>query len=202
MTPPGSGELPAPLWRYVAVRVEGTVTDAVVFNRQKFREALLYVARESEDDIRFGLTKLNKILYFSDFKAFAILGCAITGATYRRLDYGPVPSVLLDVLCEMEAEGEIQRIERRDLNRLQKRVVPLRSPDRSVFSDRELEILDRVIMELGVLDASQSRLLSHLDVGWRIAHYEEVIPYHSAYISDRRPTQRELAERGLTPAPW
>ena len=81
------------------------MTDAVVFNRQKFRAALLYVARESKDDIRFGLTKLNKILYFSDFKAFAILGCAITGATYRRLDYGPVPSVLLDVLCEMEAEG-------------------------------------------------------------------------------------------------
>ena len=167
------------------------------FSRRKFRELLLYVARESEDDTRFGLTKLSKILYFSDFKAFAILGCAITGATYRRLERGPAPLEILDVLREMESEGEIQRIERRDLNLLQKRVVPLRSPDVSGFTDQELEIVDRVIDELRVQDASQTRLLSHLDVGWRIACVEEVIPYHSAYISDQRPTKRELADRGL-----
>ena len=33
---------------------EDAVTGAVIFNREKFREAILYVARESEDDIRFG----------------------------------------------------------------------------------------------------------------------------------------------------
>lgn len=181
---------------------EDAVTGAVIFNCEKFREAILYVARESEDDIRFGLTKLNKILYFSDFKAFAILGEAITGATYRRLEYGPAPCLLLDVLREMEGEGEIERVEQRDLNRLRKRVIPLRSPSLSVFSERELEILDRILLELRVLDAAQSPLLSHLDVGWRIARYDEEIPYHSAYISDQRPTHRELADRGLAPARW
>ena len=183
-------------------RLEELVANVVVFDRQKFRELLLHVAAESEDDVRFGVTRLNKILYFSDFKAFAILGCAITGATYRRRDRGPVPDELPDVLHEMEAEGEIERIERRDLNLLQKRIVPLRAPDLSPFSDREIEIADRVMLELRTLDASQSRLLSHLDVGWRIAHHDEAIPYHSAYISDRRPTHRELAERGLVPAAW
>ena len=175
---------------------------AVVFNRSKFWELLLYVAAESEDDIRFGVTKLNRILYCSDFKAFAILGCAITGATYRKRDRSPVPDELTGVLREMEAEGEIQRVEQRDLNLLLKRILPLRPPDLSVFSDRELEIVDRVILELRTLDAAQSRLLSHLDVAWRIARYDEVIPYHSAYISDRRPTHQELMERGLAPAPW
>lgn len=178
------------------------MTDAVVFDRRKFRELLIHVAAESEDDIRFGVTKLNTILYCSDFKAFAILGCAITGATYRKRDRGPVPEELPDVLREMEAEGEIKRVERRDLNLLLKRVAPLRAPDLSVFSERELEIADRVILELRTLDATQSRLLSHLMVSWRIALYDEVIPYYSAYISDRRPTHQELVEQGLAPASW
>ena len=173
---------------------------AVVFNRSKFRELLLYVAAESEDDIRFGVTKLNRILYCSDFKAFAILGCAITGATYRRGDRGPVPNELRDVLREMEAEGEVERVERRDLNLLLKRIVPLRVPDLATFSREEVEIADRVMLELRTLDAAQSRLLSHLDVGWRIARYGEAIPYHSAYISDRRPTHHELSKRGLASA--
>ena len=173
------------------------MTSVVAFDRRKFRELVLYIARESEDDHGFGATKLNRILYFSDFKAFAILGCAITGATYRRLERGPAPLEMLDVLREMESEGEIQRIERRDLNLLQKRVIPLRSPEVAAFSDQELEIVDRVIGELRVHAASQTRLLSHLDVGWRVAYLEEVIPYHSAYFSDQRPTHRELADRGL-----
>jgi len=176
------------------------VTSPVVFDRRKFQELLIHVAAESEDDIRFGISKLNTILYCSDFKAFAILGCAIAGATYRKRDRGAVPEELPDVLRQMEAEGEIERVERRDLNLLLKRVVPLRAPDLSVFSNRELEIVDRVILELRTRDAAQSRLLSHLMVTWRIARYDEVIPYHAAYISDRRPTHRELVERGLAPA--
>ena len=176
------------------------MAQAVVFNRHKFRELLLYVATESEDDFRFGVTRLNKILYFSDFKAFAMLGCAITGATYRRGDRGPVPNELRSVLRKMEAEGEVERTERRDLNLLLKRIVPLRVPDLAAFSGQEIEITDRVMLELRTLDAAQSRLLSHLDVGWRIARHGEAIPYHSAYISDRRPTHHELAERGLATA--
>ncbi|MYE32685.1 MAG: DUF4065 domain-containing protein [Chloroflexi bacterium] len=185
-----------------ASNAEAPVANPAAFNRRKFRELLIHVAAESEDDIRFGVTKLNTILYCSDLKAFAILGCAITGATYRKRDRGPVPEELPAVLREMEAEGEIERVEQRDLNLLLKRVVPLRAPDLSVFSARELEIVDRVILEMSTLDAAQSRLLSHLIVSWRIAGYDEVIPYHSAYISDRRPTHRELVERGLAPAPW
>lgn len=170
----------------------------VTFDREKFRELVLYVARESEDDVHFGATKLNKILYFSDFKAFAITGDAITGADYQRLDRGPAPRQIVPMLREMEREGEIERTERRYFNLLQKRLVPLRDPDLREFSDSELTIVDQVIRELLLLNASQVRALSHLETGWQVARPGETIPYHSSYISDRRPTQRELAKRGIT----
>ncbi len=169
----------------------------VTFDREKFRELVLYVARESEDDVHFGATKLNKILYFSDFKAFAITGNAITGADYQRLERGPAPRQILPMLREMEREGEIERSERRYFNLLQKRVVPLRDPDLRSFSAGELTIIDQVIKELLLLNASQVSALSHLETGWQVARPGETIPYHSAYISDRRPTQRELAKRGI-----
>ena len=172
----------------------------VPFDREKFRELVLYVARESEDDVHFGATKLNKILYFSDFKAFAIAGSAITGAAYQRLDRGPAPRPIVPLLREMEREGEIERTERRYFNLLQKRVVALRDPDLSDFTEQELEIVSRVIEELQLLNASQVSALSHLETGWQVARPGETIPYHSAYISDRRPTQRELDKRGIVAA--
>lgn len=176
------------------------VDSPVAFDREKFRELVLYVARESEGDVHFGATKLNKILYFSDFKAFAITGEAISGADYQRLERGPAPRQILPLLKEMEREGEVARTERRYFNLLQKRVVPLRDPDMRAFSEQEVEIVDRVISELRLLNASQVTALSHLETGWQVARPGETIPYHSAYISNRRPTQRELEERGITAA--
>ena len=85
----------------------------IEFNRHKFAELLLYVAEESEDDPKFGATKLNKIMYFSDFEAFGILGRPITGASYRRLERGPVPVEILSVLSELEREGEAIRVQTR-----------------------------------------------------------------------------------------
>ncbi len=174
---------------------------ATSFDNRKFREVVLYVAEESEDDPRFGATKLNKILYFSDFKAFGMLGESITGATYQRLDRGPAPRELLPALRLMEAEGEIERVERRYFNRPQKVVRPLRKSDaREILDSAEIAIVDAVLTELGDLNASQVSALSHLEAGWRLARDREEIPYETVYISDRQPTPTEVAawERART----
>ena len=152
------------------------------------------MAEESESDPRFGATKLNKILYFSDFKSFGMLGESITGATYQRLDRGPAPRELLSVLRSMEAEGEIERVERRYFNRPQKVARPLRKSDANELLDpAELAIVDAVIADLRDLNASQVSALSHLEAGWRLARDREDIPYETVYISDRRPTPSELS---------
>ena len=167
---------------------------ASTFQSQKFRELVLYVAEASEDDPRFGATKLNKILYFSDFKAFGIRGKSITGATYQRLDRGPAPRELLPALRQMNAEGEIETFERSYFNRPQKVIRALRASDAPKILDAgELEIVDAVIRELKELNAAQVSALSHLEAGWRIARDREEIPYETAYISDREPTLTELS---------
>jgi Protein of unknown function (DUF4065) len=164
----------------------------IEFKPEKFRQLILYVATASEDDPRFGATKLNKLLYFSDFEAFGLFGAPITGATYQKLDRGPAPREILPVLQQMEAEGSIQREERRYFHLRQKCVVPTEQPDTSVFEPREVELVDLVLRELRDRDASQVRALSHLDLNWQLAEPGKSISYATAYISDRRPTASEI----------
>lgn len=156
---------------------------AIPFDRDKFRNLILYVAEQSRDDLKFGATKLNKILYFADFEAYGLWGQPITGATYVRLDRGPVPREILPVLREMEGEGAIRRFESTYFHHLQKRVEPLEQADTTVFAIRELDLVDRVISELAHLNASDVSALSHLDEGWRLADDRDTIPYSAVYIS-------------------
>lgn len=66
-------------------------------NKEKFRELILYVANMSRNDPDFGAVKLNKILYYADFRAYRELGRPISGAAYRKLSEGPAPRQLLRV---------------------------------------------------------------------------------------------------------
>lgn len=167
---------------------------SLYFDSEKFRELILYVAAESENDPRFGATKLNKILYFADFKAFGMFGESITGATYQRLDRGPAPRELLPILRQMEAEGDISTSYRRYYNYPQTVVKAERAPDVEAYlTEAEKELVDTVLRDLRDLNASEVSALSHLEAGWQMAGDRDVIPYETAYISNRRPTPRELA---------
>ena len=61
----------------------------------RFKELVLYVCEKCVADPRFGATKLNKILYFADFLAYAESGEPITGMEYRENLNGPARRRLL-----------------------------------------------------------------------------------------------------------
>src|SRR4030042_4658500 len=106
----------------------------------KFRELVLYVAQKCADDPRFGATKLNKILFFADFLAYAKYGEPITNAAYIKLPYGPGAKPMAPVREEMLENHEIA-IERRErYGRSQERIVPLRKPDLSGFTATEIAL--------------------------------------------------------------
>ena len=163
------------------------------FDRQRFKELILFIADQSKDDPRFGISKLNKILYFADFKAFGILGQSITGATYERRDFGPVPREMLAALHEMEDAGDINRTERHYLNQRQKVVQALR-PSRAdeLLDGREREIVSIILDELRTRAEDQVRVLSSLNDMWQLANVGEEIPHEWAYISTRKPSPTEL----------
>ena len=58
------------------------------FDEVRFRDLMLYLAHRCQDADYFGSTKLCKLLYYSDFTAFARTGSPITGADYVRQPLG------------------------------------------------------------------------------------------------------------------
>ena len=154
------------------------------FNGEKFRELALYIADKSRSDEWFGAVKLNKMLYYCDFKAFAWLGTPITGATYIRLREGPAPRQLLQERRAWEDAGYATIKTRRVFAFLQQRLIPTTTDlvlGRS-FSEDEKHLVEYIIRWTRDMTGKEITDLSHGEVGWAIAADRETIPYETALL--------------------
>lgn len=168
----------------------------IEFKTEKFKELLLYLARECKDDTYFGATKLNKQLFFADFLAYARFGHPITGAAYMALPYGPGPKRLVPIREEMIEDDDLY-LERRGS---QERIVALRKPNMKLFSKEEIETVDEVIESLREHDAEKVSQLSHKFLGWLAARaeseargYNVIIPYSTVFVSNAPVSKRVMA---------
>lgn len=160
---------------------------------KKFRELILYIARETESDPRCGKTKLYKILFYSDFWAFSKLGHSISGQEYHKLKNGPAPRQAYPVLKEM-LENRLCAWATRDyFGRVQQKLLALREPDLSEFSGEEIALVQDVIRMLWAYDAAEVSDLSHRFIGWKLAEHRETIPYSTVALgAPRPPTSNEI----------
>jgi hypothetical protein len=164
------------------------------FNETKFRALLVYVAEQSKDDPFFGATKLNKILYYSDFRAYRELGHSITGADYQKLDEGPAPRQLLPIRRALIAEGLIRMEARPMFNHVQHRMMVVKNPYGAVLTQDEKVIADEVCRELRGMTARAVSDLSHTEPGWLLADYNESISYPTAWLGPADPLTQEETE--------
>lgn len=159
----------------------------------RMAELILHISKKCANDPSFGATKLNKILYFSDFLAFGHSGKAITEGEYQHLDMGPAPKRLVPVRDCLIAKNEL-RIEPRvtSFGRKQNRTIALREPNLEVFSAEQISLVNDVIDSLSGCSATDVSELSHRQVGWKMTKNGETIPYNSIFVSDEPLTQAEI----------
>ncbi len=151
-------------------------------SERKFRELILLICARSEGDKKFGATKLNKLLFHSDFSAYLAFGKAITGQLYFKLPNGPAPKKLKLAYKEIEYFG-----------RTQKKPIALRQPDLSVFTPQEIDLVHSKIQKFWNLSASEISEQSHGFLGWIVAKDKEIIPYSTALVGTRKPSAEEQA---------
>jgi hypothetical protein len=156
----------------------------VAKGRQKFKELILYVAQESEGDSTFGVTKLNKILFFCDFLSYRAYGESITGQRYFKLTFGPAPRALVPVVNELVEEGACIKVKRSHFGLPQEKIIAAREANLEVFRAKEIALVDFVLRQLRDNDATQVSDLSHQFVGWRLAGEKEDIPYETVFLGD------------------
>ena len=172
------------------------------FDSAKFKELMLYIAERSADDPMFGATKLNKILFFTDFLSFGLAGHSMTGASYQRLRNGPAPIEMPQMEREIERSQDGHFVTRPYFNLKQKRLVAKRPANTARFTDEELDLVNDVIRNLSSVSATDVSNLSHIrSKAWQVAKDGEEIPYTAVFLSTRRATPsdirrgRELAGR-------
>ena len=122
---------------------------------RKLKELMLLIANLSSQDEQFGSIKLNKLLYYGDFEAYRKLEQPITCARYQHLDEGPAPMELLGAQEALVESGDAIIEERYSGGLLQRRIVPQREPDLSLFSKEELDIVRSVVSRFKEFNADQ-----------------------------------------------
>ena len=158
---------------------------------QKLQELIIYISTLSAQDPNFRATKLNKLLFYTDFLAYQRFGKAITAQEYQALPQGPAPKRLKPIMEKMKRAGDL-REERRKSGRFQQiRLVPMRTADLSEFSGLEVDLARDVVQRFWNLNAIQISNESHLFLGWQLGLQGETIPYSTVLIGNRKPTEAE-----------
>jgi len=133
-------------------------------DEEKLGELLIYAAGQLLDDPTGGATKINKILYYSEFSHIRAHGVPITGVAYQKFPQGPAPRQLVSVRDRLiENDDAILRVDQyfgKPLHRL----VPLRPQRVDSLSHEEMAIVDQVIKALWGMGFFAARVGDHIEI--------------------------------------
>lgn len=155
-----------------------------VLKVNKFKNVLLYILEHCAGKPNVGETLLYKLLYFSDFNYYELYEEHLSGATYRKLPYGPVPKNLDTIIKTMIDEGELKRIKTEYHNFPQTRYVPLKKADLTKFKASEKEVIDKVIDQFSDWSARAISDYSHKDIPWKASKNGKEINYELVFYRE------------------
>lgn len=162
----------------------------------RLEELVLHVINISENDSRFGSTKLNKVVFRIDLEVFCRTGRTITGATYQKEKYGPVPRAMPIVLSRLEQDKRIEIVSVPVQSKVSKRPKGKARADLSAFSPRDLEVVAKVVSENFGKTGSKMSDETHMRLAYKAFKMGETIPFAAWLVEGGKVTARdkEMAE--------
>lgn len=126
-------------------------------------------------------TKLNKLLFYTDFLAFKNSGFGISGLDYRAIQYGPVPSKYGKLYDEISKGECLKRvcIEERDYEG--SFFIPKLTFNENLFDEFELGIMKMVSDRFKWHSANEIKELSHEELAWKENKEEQKIISYKDY---------------------
>ncbi len=153
-------------------------------DRQKFKSLVHYVCYKCHEPSKLGKTKLNKVLYYSDFSSYYYSGKSITNETYIKHQFGPVPADIDEAITSLVKEGALVVRDVEHFGYTKKEFISLTKPNIKEFSGEEISLVDQVV-EI-ICDGHTARSISeasHDDI-WKLADIGEEIPYHTVFSAE------------------
>lgn len=148
---------------------------------EKFKQVLLYLLERCAGKPNVGETVVYKLLYFADFNFYEIFEEQLTGATYRKLPFGPVPLEFAKIIMQMEKNKELTSVQSDYYEYSQKRYIPLVKPNLQLLTAAEKSVLDSVIDRFSDKSARWLSDYSHEDIPWKATAEKQIIDYELVF---------------------
>lgn len=163
----------------------------VTYSQEKLGNAIVYFVSNTK---YCHTLKLFKLLCFLDFEHYRQSGMPVTNLTYKALPNGPVPTELYayfnDPVNSIHHYIDITEIrDDFDDKLILHEIKPKQTFDKQYFSDRELEIMDRLVFFFDEIQANDMSEFSHdPKLPWRKVYKRgegenEIIPIELALDS-------------------
>jgi transcriptional regulator with XRE-family HTH domain len=149
--------------------------------RDKFKEVLLYILSKVGAKPNIGQTVIYKLLYFIDFDYYEKYEEQLIGAKYIKNHYGPTPIEFAKIVEQMEKADEISKIKDKYFKYSQTKYLPVREPDLSKLTGRELEHIKKTLARLADKNANELTELSHSDIPWIGTKDMQPIEYEAVF---------------------
>jgi putative zinc finger/helix-turn-helix YgiT family protein len=131
-------------------------------------------------------TKLNKLIFYADFKHFKDYTISITGVKFAHLPYGPAPDNYQLYVAALHDEEKSVSIEELQFPNgyTGEYLRAIKEPVLSIFSTTELKVLAMVKEYFAESTAKQISDLSHQEKGYQDTRDGELISYdYAQYLS-------------------
>lgn len=142
----------------------------------RLKNLMLFILENSND---VWCTKMNKLLFYIDFIAYRENGMAISGLSYKAIDFGPVPERWDVVYSEFD---EVHQELRGVGDFVGSILTATDKADMTLFSEREYKVMEQVCAVQGRLSSRELSRLSHEENAW-VKHHDlhESIPFSEAF---------------------
>lgn len=140
-------------------------------NLTKFTEMVVYFAQH----LKPYKTKLNKLLFYSDFLTYKQTCYSISGVRYKAIKMGPVPSNFNSVF-EFLANTDVIDIHYKEFPEgygeqfIARKSRPF---NEEVFSNIEMAVLQTVAKRFKKESTNEIIEISHLEEGWKMNHKQK-----------------------------
>lgn len=154
------------------------------YNEPKFKSLVHYICHKCNESKKLGSIKLNKILYFSDLTSYLLFEKPITGETYIKRQFGPVPSSIVPVISKLKESKDIEINEVPYYGKMKAEYICHTEPELSQFDGTEIHLIDTIIdrilnnySAMEISDATHDRI-------WEIANIGEELPYYTIFARE------------------
>ncbi len=163
-------------------------------NVEKLKQVLLYILERCAGRPNVGETVMYKLLYFSDFNYYEQYEEQMTGATYKKRRFGPVPVELSAVINRMIKNKELMLSSTEYHGYPQKRYIPQVKAELKLLKASEKDVIDKTIELMGDWTANEISNYSHEDMPWKATEEGESIDYELVFYRKKPYSVREYEE--------